>query len=178
MSLFIARFRGIALLAFLLPLFVSLAPLTVAAATPATDAPGPTLTAEEREVWALVVTARASAGLPVPPIDGQITVLARARSTDMATRHYFGHVAPDGRNFLDLMPTYGIAGQLAGETIQENNYADSPAEAARALIASPEHHAILFDPRFTIAGVGEASGADGIHYFTIIVVQPEDSATR
>ncbi len=171
MAILIARLRGVAPLASLL-LFVSLAPLAVGAAIPPVDAPGPALSGEERAVWALVADARTNAGLSVPPIDGQTTLLARARSADMATRHYFGHASPDGMTFLDLMPTYGIAGQLAGETIQENNYADSPAEAARALIASPEHHAILFDPRFTIAGVGHALGADGIQYFTIIVVQP------
>ncbi|MDQ6906042.1 MAG: CAP domain-containing protein [Chloroflexota bacterium] len=167
----IARFRGVSLLACLL-LFVSLAPLAVAAAIPPVDAPGLALSVEEHAVWALVANARMSAGLSVPPIDVQTTVLARARSADMATRRYFGHASPDGTTFLDLMPTYGITGQLAGETIQENNYADSPAEAARALIASPEHHAILFDPRFTIAGVGHAVGTNGTHYFTIIVVQP------
>ncbi len=70
------------------------------------------------------------------------------------------------------MPGYWITGQLAGETIQENNFPQSATEAARALIASPEHHAILFDPRFTIAGVGETSGADGVHYYAILVVQP------
>ncbi len=171
MSFYIARLRGVSLLAFLL-LFVSLTPLAVGATIPTVNAPGPALSGEERAVWALVADARTNAGLSVPPIDGQTTLLARVRSTDMATRHYFGHTSPDGMTFLDLMPTYGITGQLAGETIQENNYVDSAAEAARALIASPEHHAILFDPRFTIAGVGCALGADGIQYFTIIVVQP------
>ncbi|MHB8648019.1 MAG: CAP domain-containing protein [Thermomicrobiales bacterium] len=127
---------------------------------------------EEQAVWQHIADARRDAGLPVLAIDNQIIVLARERSTDMATRQYFGHYSPDGVTFLDLMPRYGLTGRLAGETIQENNYADSPAEAARALIASPEHHAILFDPRFTIAGVGHAVSADGIHYFTIIVVQP------
>jgi uncharacterized protein YkwD len=170
MSPLIARFRAIALLAGLL-LFAALAPAAVAAAPP-TAAPGPVLSAEEQEMWSLVAAARTDAGLPVPPIDARITALARARSADMATLHYFAHVGPDGATFLDLMPAYGIAGQFAGETIQENNFPQSAAEAARALIASPEHHAILFDPRFAVAGVGHAVGTDGIHYFAIIVVQP------
>ena len=169
------RSRSVLLLAYLL-LALSLASTTVAAATP-TGTPAPALSGEERALWTLIVDARTHAGLPVPPIDGQTTALARARSTDMAARNYFGHTSPDGTTFLDLMPAYGIAGQLAGETIQENNYADSPTEAARALIASPEHHAILFDPRFTMAGVGETRGADGVDYFTIIMVQPLDGTT-
>ncbi len=172
MLILITRFRAIALLASLLLLVVTLAPMAAVAATPPVEAPGSALSVEERAVWTLVVNARTSAGLPVPPLDAQTTFLARARSADMATHHYFGHASPDGTTFLDLMPSYGITGQLAGETIQENNFADSPAEAARALIASPAHHAILFDPRFTVAGVGHAVGTDGTHYFTIIVLQP------
>lgn len=171
MSILLSRLRTISLLTCLV-LFVSLAPLAVAAAIPTGAIAGPALSVEENAVWALIANARASAGLSEPPIDRQTTLLARARSADMATHHYFGHASPDGMTFLDLMPIYGITGQLAGETIQENNFTDSPSEAARALIASPEHHAILFDPRFTIAGVGHAVGTDGIHYFTIIVVQP------
>lgn len=167
MSAIISRCRWMLCLSCLLLLVVQSSPVALAAATPTV-----TLSLEEQAVWQRVANARLDAGLSVPATDTQITLLARARSADMVTRHYFGHASPDGVTFLDLMPRYGLTGQLAGETIQENNYADSPAEAARALIASPEHHAILFDPRFTMAGVGHTVGADGIHYFTIIVVQP------
>ncbi len=167
MSAIVSRCRWMLCLGSLLLLVVQFSPVALAAATPTA-----TLGPEEQAVWQLVAAARRDAGLSVPTTSDQITILARQQSTDMATRHYFSHYSPDGVTFLDLMPTYGITGQLAGETIQENNYADSPTEAARALIASPEHHAILFDPRFTIAGVGHAVGATGIHYFTIIVVQP------
>ncbi len=167
MSALISRFHWTLCLACLLLFVAPFSLVTVSA-----EAPTVALSAEEQAVWALVSDARAAAGLPPQPIDAPLTALARARAADMAMRHYFAHRSPNGTTFLDLMPAYGITGQLAGETIQENNHADSPTEAARALIASPEHHAILFDPRFTIAGVGHAVGATGIHYFTIIVVQP------
>lgn len=90
----------------------------------------------------------------------------------MAQHHLFGHTSSTGTTFLDMMPNYGLTGQFAGETIQRNNYADSAHEAARGLIASPEHHAILFDAAYQIGGVGSAVSDDGIHYFTIIVIQP------
>ena len=167
MSALIARFRWTLCLVCLLLFVAQFSLVTVVA-----EGPTVALSAEERAVWTLVSDARAAAGLPTQPIDAQITALARARTADMATRHYFGHRSPDGATFLDLMPGYGIAGQLAGETIQENNFPQSATEAARALIASPEHHAILFDPRFTMAGVGHAVGTDGIHYYGILVVQP------
>ncbi len=162
-----SRYRWVLCLSCLLLLVVQCAPVVYAAGAPTVP-----LESEEQAVWQLVSDARRDAGLSPPTIDSQVTALARQQSSDMATRHYFSHYSPDGVTFLDLMPGYGITGQLAGETIQENNYPQSAIEAARALIASPEHHAILFDPRFTIAGVGHAVGTDSIHYFTIIVVQP------
>lgn len=167
MSALISRLRWTFCVVCLL-LFVAQFPLVTVSAEGSTVA----LSAEEQAVWTLVADARATAGLPPQPIDAQVTALARARTADMATRHYFAHRSPDGTTFLDLMPQYGLRGQLAGETIQENNFPQSAVEAARALIASPEHHAILFDPRFTVAGVGHAVGADGIHYYGILVVQP------
>lgn len=158
----------------LLPVFTLL--LCAAFAFPAAAAPASPdnagLGAEETALWARIAAARADAGLAVPALSAQATALARARSADMATRGYFDHVTPDGTTFLDMMPAYGLTGQLAGETLQGNNFPDSPAEAARGLIASPAHHAILFDPRYGVAGVGHAVGADGTHYFTIIVIQP------
>ncbi len=166
MSVRISQCRWVLSLSFLL-LLVGQVPLqTQAAAIPTV-----TLGREEQALWQLVSDARRAAGLPAVTMDNQISVLSRARSTDMATRDYFDHYTPDGQTFLDLMPRYGLTSPRAGETLQENNRADSPAEAARALFASPEHHAVLFDPRYTMGGVGHAVDANGIHYFTIIFIQ-------
>lgn len=123
-------------------------------------------------MWQDIAVARASAGLLALTVDTPTVALARARSTDMARHRLFSHVGSAGTTFLDMMPAYGLTGQLAGETIQRNNFTDPAGEAARGLIASPEHHAILFDPHYRISGVGSATGDDGIHYFTIIVIEP------
>ena len=63
-------------------------------------------------------------------------------------------------------------GSLPVKPSRRNNYTNPASEAARGLIASPEHHAILFDSRYRIGGVGSATGDDGLHYFTIIVIEP------
>ncbi len=166
MSVRVSRCRWVLALSFLL-LLIGQMPLH----TPAAAIPTVTLSREEQALWQLVSDARSDAGLPTVTRDNRITVLARERSTDMATRHYFDHYTPDGQTFLDLMPRYGLTSPRAGETLQGNNRADSPAEAARALIASPEHHAVLFDPRYTTGGVGHAVDGNGVHYFTIIFMQ-------
>ncbi len=152
-------------------LWLPFAALHISAA-PCASCTSTTLTVEEQALWQGIAVARASAGLPALTVDAPTVVLARDRSMDMAWHHSFGHVSSAGTTFLDMMPAYGLTGQLAGETIQRNNYTDPAGEAARGLIASPEHHAILFDPHYRIGGVGSATGNDGIHYFTIIVIEP------
>jgi len=130
-----------------------------------------TLTPEEQALWQNLVTARAASGLPPLTLDANITALTRDRSADMAARSYFGHTNPDGKSMVDLLPAYGLTYHAAGETIEFNlGIPDCGVEAARGFIASPPHHLILFDPRFTTAGVGHAVDANGKHYFTIIVL--------
>ncbi len=123
-------------------------------------------------VWDQIMAARGDAGLAPLDLDGTTSDLARARSIDMATHGYFGHDDAAGRNFADLMPAFDLRGQLASETLQRNNYPDSAGEAARGLLASPAHRAILFDPRYRVGGIGHAVAGNGMHYFTLIVIQP------
>ncbi len=132
---------------------------------------GVVLSPEEQALWQDLMTARVANGLPPLTLDASITALTRDRSADMAKRSYFGHMNPDGKTMVDLLPVYGLTYQAAGETIEFNlGIPDCGAEAARGFIASPPHHLILFDPRFTTAGVGHAVDANGKHYFTIIVL--------
>lgn len=130
------------------------------------------LTGEEEALWQQLASARVGAGFSSLAVDANTTALARERSADMAQHHLFGHTSSTGATFLDLMASYGITGRLAGETIQRNNYANPANEAARGLIASPAHYAILFDSRYRIGGIGSAVSDDGVHYFTVIVIQP------
>lgn len=123
-------------------------------------------------VWDQIMAARADAGLAPLALDDDTSALARARSIDMAAHGYFGHYDAAGRSFADLMPAFDLRGPLASETLQRNNYPDSAGVAARGLLASPAHRAILFDPRYRVGGVGHAVAGDGMHYFTLIVIQP------
>lgn len=130
-----------------------------------------TLVPEEQALWQALNTARVASGLTPLTLDANITALTRDRSADMAARSYFGHTNPDGKTMVDLLPAYGLTYHAVGETIEFNlGIPDCGAEAARGFIASPPHHLILFDPRFTTAGVGHAVDANGKHYFTIIVL--------
>ena len=46
---------------------------------------------------------RTAAGLVPVQVDSRLMSIARARSVDMATKHYFSHTQPDGRNVFDIL---------------------------------------------------------------------------
>jgi uncharacterized protein YkwD len=131
------------------------------------------LEAREAELGDRLNEARTQAGQPILAPDPTIAALARERAEDMANRGYFSHTTPEGRDVLSMLPERGINYQYAGETIQRNNHgaATTVAEAARALLASPAHQAILLDGRFSLVGVGHAERG-GMHYYAVVLVQP------
>lgn len=129
------------------------------------------LSPEEQALWQMLAAARASSSMNPLTLDANADALARDRSTDMATRAYFDHTNPDGKTVIDLVPNYGIAYHAIGEIIAFNlGVPDSGSEAAKGFIASPVHHAIFFNSRFTTAGVGHAVDATGKHYFTVVLL--------
>ncbi len=121
----------------------------------------------------LINDRRRAAGLGPLTLDATLTAIAQQRSDDMARRGYFAHVSPEGQTAFDLIAATGIPWRYAGETLQRNNYplAQTAAEAARSLFASPAHRDILLDPRFTHFGVAEATASDGMHYYTVVLIQ-------
>jgi uncharacterized protein YkwD len=130
------------------------------------------LSAEEAELAALLNAARRENGLPALAIEPTVAALARERADDMATRHYFSHTTPEGETILSLLPAWGVPFRYAGETLQRNNFAgdQTVAEAARALLASPPHRAILLDRRFSRVGLGHAVDS-ALHYYAVIVIE-------
>jgi uncharacterized protein YkwD len=123
---------------------------------------------------ALLNDARVGAGLSPLQFDATLAQIAQLRSDDMAKRGYFSHTAPEGTTVFDLLSQWGVPWRYAGETIQRNNFSleQTAGEAARSLLASPAHRAVILDARFTRFGVAEAVSADGIHYYTVVLVQP------
>jgi uncharacterized protein YkwD len=133
----------------------------------------PTAPTEEAALAARLNLARQQAGAPPLALEPALVALARERADDMARRHYFSHTTPEGQTVLSLLPARGVRFVWAGETLQRNNYAAdrTVAEAARALLASPPHRAILLDARYQQVGLGHA--ADGaLHYYAVILIDP------
>ncbi|HYO50247.1 MAG TPA: CAP domain-containing protein [Chloroflexia bacterium] len=152
-------------------------PATAAPQTPAQQAPKApaevNLSGMERYMLDAINGQRAAAGLAPVQVVGNVTDLSRARSTDMAQRNYFSHTTPEGVKFLQMLQDRGIPYKYAGEILARNNYPD--AEAAKvaldSYLNSAPHKAIMLDGRYNTVGVGYAKSADGMHYWTVILVE-------
>src|SRR4051794_34101076 len=125
-----------------------------------------TIAGAEQRMLSLLNADRANAGLVAVRLDTRLAAIARARSVDMATKHYFGHTQPDGRNVFDIIESKGITWYGAGEIIAWNTYpglADSAAAANTGWLASPGHNAIIMSTSYNYVGVGLAIDASNGH---------------
>ncbi|MDQ2806505.1 MAG: CAP domain-containing protein [Chloroflexota bacterium] len=145
---------------------------SAAAATGAAPAAG--VNDMEAQLLGRINAARQAAGLRAVSLDPQLISLARDRAGDMANRHYFSHVTPDGQRFLNMMQDRNIGYALAGEIIAQNNYptVQSVEQAYQGYMNSAEHRAIIMMDQWTLVGVGQALDGNGMYYYTVIFLQP------
>ena len=133
------------------------------------------MTALEQALFNDTNRRRASQGLPALVPNQSLIGIARIRSQDMATHHYFSHTSPvTGDTAFSLMDRYGIPYAWAGENLAENNYPLDQCEqvADDALWNSPPHRENILNTHYTQAGVGFAEDASGMVYFTVIFTGP------
>jgi uncharacterized protein YkwD len=137
--------------------------------------PGRTTLAAElvltEELVDRVNNSRAEAGLPPLVQENPLDGLAAERSDDMAARHYFSHVTPDGVDVFTLMGWRGISYSIAGENLAWTTFDPDYAVAAvlEGFLDSPPHRANLLNPAFSQIGVGIAWEGDRL-YFTLVFV--------
>ena len=127
-------------------------------ATPAAAA-DMTISQAEQEMVRLLNVERSKAGLIALRVDSRLTTIARARSTDMAVKHYFSHSQPDGRNVFDILNSAKVTWYGAGEIIAWNNWptlADSAVQAKSGWMGSPGHRAIVMATSYNYVGIGLA----------------------
>jgi uncharacterized protein YkwD len=121
-----------------------------------------TVSQAELEMVKLLNAERAKAGLVAVRVDTRLMAIARARSTDMATKHYFSHTQPDGRTVFDLIGAARITWYGAGEIIAWNNWptlADSAVAAKEGWMNSSGHRGIVLSTSYNYVGVGLAIDA-------------------
>jgi uncharacterized protein YkwD len=143
-----------------------------------------TISQAEMKMVELLNADRTAAGLVPVRIDDRLMAIARARSVDMATKHYFSHSQPDGRNVFNILSAKGIKWYGAGEIIAYNNYTPPPEYATlefSALLAnnswmnSPGHKAIVMSSTMNYIGVGLAiDGSNGRKMWTAVYIKGPD----
>lgn len=149
--------------------------------TPVEPTPAPaelTVDQAEAEILRLINADRAAVGLIAVRVDRRLMSIARARSVDMATKDYFSHQQPDGRNVFDVIEATGMTWYRAGEIIAWNNYpgfALSAAGANSGWLGSQPHREIIESTLFNYVGVGVALQAStGKKYWTAVFLQGPD----
>jgi hypothetical protein len=153
-----------------------LASLLVAPGT-AAAAGGMTISEAELAMVDALNVDRTTRGLVPVRVDSRLMAIARARSVDMATKDYFSHTQPDGRNVFDMISAQKITWYNAGEIIAWNNYPTletSVAAANNQWLNSPGHKAIVVSTTFNYVGVGLALGDNGKKIWTAVYMKGPD----
>ncbi|MGD0328296.1 MAG: CAP domain-containing protein [Minisyncoccia bacterium] len=99
---------------------------------------------------------RAANDVPAVSENAQLAQAAQDAANDMATKGYFAHISPDGKDPWHWLNLVGYKYQYAGENLAVD-FTDSSAVES-AWMASPEHHANIVKPQYTQIGIGTANG--------------------
>jgi uncharacterized protein YkwD len=111
---------------------------------------------------------RSANGLGSLSMDGSLTDVARFRSDDQVSRHYFSHVTPEGQTIFDFLNADGISWSVAGENLAESRGMDPVQAAINGFMNSPEHRDNVLGASYSRVGVGASSGSDGTTIVTVV----------
>jgi uncharacterized protein YkwD len=169
------RRRRLSSLAFV-ALLAGLVAIPAPAAATSTAVDSSTISAAESAMVTALNADRTAAGLVPVRVDSRLMSIARARSNDMATKGYFSHTQPDGRNVFDILSASGITWYNAGEIIAWNTWPmDSTTSAAnQQWMGSPGHHAIIVSTNYNYVGVGLAVDSSGKKLWTAVFIKGPD----
>ena len=115
----------------------------------------------ERQLFALINKARATAGLPALAFDPALAGVARAHSSDMLINDYIAHISPTTGSPADRVAKAGIDVDRLAENIGTSS---SPEELHQGLMRSPGHRAAILDRKATSVGVGVVVPLADQHY--------------
>jgi uncharacterized protein YkwD len=148
------------------------------------SSPGPAAAADmtigraELEMFQLINIQRRSAGLVDMRLDSRLMSIARARSTDMATKHYFSHTSPSGETAFSLIQNAGITWYGAGEILVWNTYPtlwDSAIAARDGWLGSPAHREVMMSSGYNYMGIGLAiDPSNGAKIWTGVSIKGPD----
>jgi len=169
------------------PLFEKQITLTAAEAALRTPAPAdPTALIQALEWQVLEASNRERASVGLPPLTGDPALNASAArySRKMRDFQFFDHVAPDGETLDQRLPEaekwrfQGLAENLwSGQGALDWRSETVSTTAAQNWVESPGHRENLFNPEYSVAGVGSAMRGDQL-YITMLYGTPVDNPAR
>ncbi|WP_409347113.1 CAP domain-containing protein [Paenibacillus sp. MBLB4367] len=104
-----------------------------------------------QQVLDLVNQERSKAGLKPLSMSSGLTKVAMAKAQDMYNNNYFDHQSPTYGSPFDMMKSFGITYNSAGENIAKGQ--SSPAEVMNQWMNSPGHRANILNSSFTQIGI-------------------------
>ncbi|WMM25322.1 CAP domain-containing protein [Tissierella sp. MB52-C2] len=132
---------------------------------PTTETPSVSgLSAIEAEVVRLVNIERQKEGLKPFVASSELSKVARTKSEDMATKNYFSHTSPTYGSPFDMMKSFGIKYNTAGENIAKGQL--TAQSVVNGWMNSSGHRANIMNPSFNKIGVGLAKSSNGTNYWT------------
>lgn len=111
----------------------------------------------EEQVAVLVNKERTSRGLKPLTHRADLKNVAEKKAQDMINSNYFSHTSPNYGSPFDMMKTFGISYQMAGENIAKGQ--KSPQEVMNSWMNSPGHRENILKPEYDAIGVGYYNGA-------------------
>lgn len=153
---------------------------------PTTRAAGGPTSAQLRsaEVLALKLlnAERDAQGLGPIRMDSRMRTVAQARSRDMANRHYFAHVDPDGKSPFDHLQAAHVNYYEAGEIIAWNMSTPVDTSAAVAIGqwmgSTMGHREQILSTQHNYAGVGVAIDGDRTIWTVDFIQGPDRTDPR
>lgn len=133
--------------------------------TPDTSIPSNSgLSQIEAEVVKLVNIERQKEGLAPLVADSLLSSVARKKSQDMATNNYFSHTSPTYGSPFDMMKSFGVKYNTAGENIARGQL--TAQSVMNGWMNSSGHRANIMNPSFKKIGVGMYESSNGRKYWT------------
>lgn len=115
----------------------------------------------ENEVIRLVNEKRAQYGLKALSTNWELSRVARYKSEDMASKHYFSHTSPTYGTPFQMIQSFGLSYRTAGENIAYGQ--TTPQKVVDAWMNSSGHRANILNASYTQIGVGYVANG---HYWT------------
>ncbi|MBE4909918.1 LysM peptidoglycan-binding domain-containing protein [Bacillus luteolus] len=111
----------------------------------------------ENQVATLVNQERAKHGLKPLQHRADVKNVAQKKAEDLINSNYFSHTSPNYGSPFQMLKTFGINYQAAGENIAKGQ--KTPQEVMNAWMNSPGHRANILKPEYDTIGVGFYHGA-------------------